>query len=331
MDLDNNLKDLKAYLENIGSKQLPSDKTIKLTRTEKWTKGKPEIPAWLSAFLVIYAETIIRLIVEYNKNENIAKQFGFSNANEHANFYVNPKSAQTIDTQNSLDHKESAAKPLSLENISSIKEMFPIPADKVSFVKDCVDIWIKKIMLNDFKIYKLPIDYDYEKGFELLKPQLERPEGAFLIRVVLPCLVEYQKTPKMLMNEAINGNLDSFSDLLKIDKTALNIPELRTIWEKESRTANNPKFKKLIKALEHSSYKNVSVTKIKILIAAVIQFIFAFFEYKITSEEIKKLFDAYATDTKGDTIDTDLQEGDEAFSKAVNRQRKTIAEIIGIV
>ena len=87
----------------------------------------------------------------------------------------------------------------------------------------------------------------------------------------------------------------------------------------------------MAKSIGKSPYKGLTLTKIKITIAALVELVFRKSGYSITKNEIRELFDAFSQDTKKCPIDKDLKFTKKSFDVTLNRTREQWEELLAML
>jgi hypothetical protein len=296
---------------------------MEMKNVKKWTNGKPEIQALISVFLVDLCDSLFSCVYNFNSHKQITHYLKIRNFDEWAKCYSNffDDNSTIIETSKNLMADNIFSGFLAIKNEIDSKGSKNISNSKYAD-------WIKEFLLDDFRIKDFQNnDNNEEVIIEKLKILFGTTQIVFAFRVMLPCIVLYQKTPQMLFKEAIKGDFNAYRTLLRLDKNLLCVPNFSVIWEEESRNQKGVRFRSLAKTLQESAYENISSAKIKILFATAIELIFKLTGHTITRAETKKLFDSYAMDTKNTRSDQELPENLDAFSRAINRQLKVLNHI----
>ena len=133
----------------------------------------------------------------------------------------------------------------------------------------------------------------------------------------------FRKHPTKLYRRARLGNLVALDNLLRIDKAVLCDPQISKHLYFASAAKNRSKFEKLAKAVEGNLSERLNGKKTKLILAGFLSVFSEKLGYKLSATDIRALFDAVVADRgSGESIDTDLPKSLEAFSRAVNRERK---------
>jgi hypothetical protein len=296
---------------------------MKLERTEAWMKDRPQIQAQFSAYLVGFAEALYQMYLGLEYNREFAHIFSIQDKTVWLNLYKDfivefRKNEGQLFNLLKAQYSQHQTSLTKIENLRKSKK--PVLDDLSNF-------------MYEFTGDQYPSNFSEqeigkEKLLKFWESVLKFPYAVFTIKVFFPCILLYQCTPQVLLRNTIKGDFGSLEKLLILDKNIITtIPEIEKIWEQENRNTNSVRFKRLQKALGMSPYKKITAIRIKTAIAAGIEFVFKLSGKEITRPEIRKLFDAYAQDSNKGPIDTDLQDTNDGFNRALNRETKKFIRI----
>ncbi len=174
---------------------------------------------------------------------------------------------------------------------------------------------------------------ELQEGMEAL-PDLEPevPEGfrledmftaevLFFLWVWLPCWYETGEAPVFVYRKARQGDMDALDALLRIDKAVMR-DRLIAQHIHEAQLENPARTTFFQKAMQGDPRKQLTKKKVKCTAAGLISNVSEAMGQRLLEPEIRDLFDAIAQDEGKGRIDTDLPESPEAFSKAIQRERK---------
>lgn len=151
---------------------------------------------------------------------------------------------------------------------------------------------------------------------------IRSPEVSFFFKVILPCLLFYQKLPFILYREARQGSAAALDKILRIDKAVICDKRIAAYFYNASARNKKSSFQDLVTALKGSPKQKVSARNVKYMIAAIISVISEKLGHKLSSVEIRNIFNQYSADTIQDRhLDHDLPDSEEAFAKAIQRER----------
>ena len=158
------------------------------------------------------------------------------------------------------------------------------------------------------------------KGNERVLPEFSLGMR-FLMQIIIPCWIHYGEHPGAMYRKARRGDLQSFLNLLKLDKNLFYDRMLSRKTRKTEKDVNSDAYQRILRAMG-SEPKVISIRKVKILIGALIYRCAQVIEQPLSYPELRKIFDACAKDMGLGVIDIDLQESDEAFARAVKRDHE---------
>nr|WP_287410691.1 hypothetical protein [Pseudodesulfovibrio sp.] len=140
----------------------------------------------------------------------------------------------------------------------------------------------------------------------------------FVMQIIIPCWIHYGESPGAMYRKARRGDLQSFLNLLKLDKNLFYDRMLSRKTRRTEKEVNSDTYQGILLAMG-SEPKAITIRKVKILIGALIYRFAQVIEQPLSYPELRKIFDECAKDMGLGVIDTDLQESDEAFAKALKR------------
>lgn len=144
------------------------------------------------------------------------------------------------------------------------------------------------------------------------------PEGQFLIRVWVPCLVLYRKPPGQLLRRARAGDDDAFEDLLRLDKSVISDPVLWRRWHGALNDMKPARRKRFRDAMAGRPTKRFDAKTIRIAFAGLLSQVAKREGCEMTAPEVRKWFAAFA---EGGYLSDQAMPGGEALTKAIQRNR----------
>jgi hypothetical protein len=171
-------------------------------------------------------------------------------------------------------------------------------------------------------------------------PQPAHQNAAYIIRacltftwkVILPCMLHYERMPLNLYRAARNGDNQALDQLLRLDKSAVTIPAIARRWN-EIMTRGNTELRQMMQdAIAGKSGRALESKQLKMMMMALVQFAGEFCGYRVSTEEIRALLDAIDKDRTNDarSFDLDIPDKDDSLAKALRRARDRWMEAIGI-
>jgi hypothetical protein len=147
---------------------------------------------------------------------------------------------------------------------------------------------------------------------------LSTPEIFFLVRVLIPCWFEHGQMPDVLMGRARQGDADALADLLQIDPAVSTDPTVAERMRAWGLAGDDDSLRTASAALGKAPRRRLSLAKVKVNMAGLISLVSEENGRRLEEPEIRRLFDILADGR----IDTDIPAGQEAFQKAIQRERK---------
>ena len=315
----------------------------RLIRTEKWTKNKPKLPAYISVWLALKSNEAFNLRAV--KRETDFFDSNLSDLKRWYRYYDEP----TFALQDLFDSLANLVKLIGYDDktgiLSSTCNFFKAEPEQqthklkmlgiesendvdVTAKKYMPDIeaFIKNFLLNDFIL----LDIDEETMIENPTAFFNAQPMAFAFGVLIQSLLEYQVSPFVLYQQSIQGNLNALECLVSLDKNIITHPEIAPIWASLSSTPSGYYFQRITKALSTKPKSKMTTKSIKTTNVALIELIFYFcnesgwIDRKIPRTHIFDLFDNVARDLEGKLYDDDFPDTPEARDRAVNREKKRI-------
>lgn len=293
---------------------------MKLRNVEKWTKGKAELPALLSAFLVVNTEKFLSVIYHFSENRKLSQAMTINGIKDWEDQYRNwiTHSDELLSVISKINQHDQI---ISQDKMPFFRDMVKAD-DSVDFNLSETCSFIKTELLDDFDIPDTEIEEDENQLIIKCEPLIQSLQFIFFTKIFMPCVLIYRTTPFILLRSSFDGDIESLRKLLTLDNNLQRVPEVMSIWEEESRFTNSPRYQSLVKALSESVVSKITIKNIKITFATLIEHSFKLASSPISRTTIRELFDSYAIDCNNEMIDTDLPESEEAFSRAINRENK---------
>lgn len=319
-----------------------------LTRTKKWTEGKPELLAHLSTYIALNSNNLYK-VKQTKRNTNFLDADISDNKQWHsyyenfnllaADFIVGFSNfLRTLGIPIKTDSEKKLID--SLRNPSfKLKEQFKNVSFK-NLLQGCEQLrplaieCVKQFFLNDFV---------YTEEQNKMAPQnklvFENQGMAFVHCVLVPCMLEYQAAPHELYDKAIEGNHEALERLVNLDKNIITNHKIAPIWMKLASNPTTHRFKRISKALSEKPNSRMNTRTTKATHAAIIELMFQYFNnqgiinYKLSRTELFELFDNVSRDLEGAPYDYEFPDTPEARDRVVNREKKRIKsflESIGI-
>jgi len=156
-----------------------------------------------------------------------------------------------------LERATEQAKLQFAEKVKSLKtKQEPEPPDDTFYFKHLK--WLQAFIANDDEVP--------HNAEELLRI----PEVIFLLRVLMPCWLEYGQTPDELLNQAKNGDLSAMKNLMRLDERFLEVPALRELFYSQKNSLPEKGQEAFVLALSEEPEKNLTPQRIRTILAALI-------------------------------------------------------------
>lgn len=286
---------------------------------KKWAGNKPKHIALFAKHSVFLIETAFKLLSPINENAPFIQLLNeIPPYNKWLNYYRNHHLLEPF--FDSVFLKEDNFFSLFSNYLESNPEKQPLNTKDLLDNKYLEEVYQASldIIELEFKGNKPVKKYSPER-----KKALFQPEFIFLLKVFIPCVFLFRKHPTKLYRRARLGDLVALDNLLRIDKAVLCDPNISMHIYLASVGKNSYKFEKLANAVKGTLKERLNPKKTKYIMAGFLSVFSEKLGHKLSAPDIRALFDAVATDRgSGVRIDTDLPDSPEAFSRAVNRERK---------
>jgi hypothetical protein len=144
------------------------------------------------------------------------------------------------------------------------------------------------------------------------------PEGQFMVRVWLPCVILYRQPPARLLRRARAGDDDAFEALLRLDKSVISDPVLWWRWHAALEDPKPGQRKRFREAIAGRPRKRFNAKTIRIAFAGLLSQLSKREGCEMTSTEIREWFSAF---TRHGHLADEAMPGGEALTKAIQRNR----------
>lgn len=305
-----------------------------MLEVEKWSEGIPDIIAAMAINQATGADSIYSLLIHVQSEAIFPKNTPQPDLKEWLSFYRNYKiifsalpqtpfmsyiqnlkssrkfAFSEFDSMFSFQDENGIEKPLSAFTDETISAVEP----KESRTATAIKRWV----IRDFKkCVKNPM---YGAGDEKWQQILSNPATKFLYKVMLPAWICYRDYPSRVMWQARQGNIDALDKLFRLDSTTVHDRKVAKVMYRLSRDWPGDHRNLLESQLRQPKIK-ITPRRVKVCISGGLVVRSMFFGYKLSSNQISKLFHAIAIDQKKGDRDIDMHEDPERFRRAVQRER----------
>lgn len=289
-----------------------------MSKTEEWAKDKPQFISNFSIQLVhalnCFFDVTIESSAEYNPIEELIE---YPNTKYWLSLYRKNKhiTIKFISALNSSSSKYSVLGHL-VEYLIYLPSNPQLALNYVSRSGHTFDSIQSQIGQLKF--------VDLDSFPEEVENALQIPKMLFLMKIIIPCTFLYSEHPTILYRKARQGDPKSIEHLLRIDKAVICDSRISEHIFRSSIQPNSYLFDHFLKALKGSPKRKEDRKKAKNRMAGFISLLSEAFDYRLTSQDIRKLFNAVAIDSdKDELLDSDLPDSEESFSLSINRARKS--------
>jgi hypothetical protein len=147
------------------------------------------------------------------------------------------------------------------------------------------------------------------------------PKMNFFVNVYVICAAFYGEEPGILLRNARLGNYDALERLLRLDESMISEPGVAAQIFRLKASGKRSQYENLFACLGRKPKLDLTLQRIKHVKAGQISALAELMGVKLTAPDIRALFNAISKDSGKGLEDSDLPLNDEAFSKAVQRER----------
>lgn len=183
------------------------------------------------------------------------------------------------------------------------------------------EIYRRRDEFIEYSIKNFTSEVNNTEREEFLK-NLSKPEFIFFIRVHAPCFGLYGTFPLELLKQAQNGDNEALEKLIRLDKSIIFEPKISEMIHQAQVLKKQERISVIKKALIKSPRMKMDIKTIKYNLGGLISHLSIGINQRISSVDIRNLFDAIALDMGIDNVDPDLSDmTPETFEKAIQRSR----------
>jgi len=151
-------------------------------------------------------------------------------------------------------------------------------------------------------------------------------EFSYFLQVWFPCIILYQALPRMLYNDALNGDIIALEKLLRLDRLLLHDPSIAKQLDAINAKCSND-YDKLVKSSIELPKPRITRRRIIDAVAGFISTSAILLGTELEEPQIRALFDAYANDLHG-CDDDDIPLAPESFYQAIRRSRENWLQFV---
>ncbi len=304
--------------------------SVRLKRTKEWYERHPKFLAFLCCFAAIGAEPLYDLLASLKASPKFKQTVKVKNPLKWPELYKNHRrlTSKCLDTFLAMKNKLKL-KEFEVELLRHLKEEWTSPEP---FSAPRPPKFLRKPILSILRP-KDPSLFNYLEKLveEETQDEPDRlaeweklntvPEVAFVITVLTPCWFEYREFAAPLFRRARQGEMEALEKILWLDKNAIHDPRIAKELHLASQKPDGARYRRIMRALENPPKTKLSPVKVKIWMSGLILLLSEGFAHKLSAPEIRRLFDALAYDLHGKYNDDDITLEEDAFRKAVTREK----------
>ncbi len=304
---------------------------VRLKRTQQWYEQHPNPLAYISCFIALSAEYLYELLVSPRFHQQFKQTIKVKNPLNWPDLYKNHRRLTSVCLETALATEKSLeSTEFEVEILHHLKEEWkspkPFSAKRppkflrkplLSILRDKDHFWFNYLqtMAEEENISEHDRLTEWEKLNAI-------PEVVFLVTVLTPCWFEYREFAGSLFRRARHGDIQALEKILWLDKNAIHDPRIAKELSLASKKPDGARYRRIMRALETYPKTKLSPMKVKIWLAGLISLLSQGFQNKLNAPEIRRLFDALAYDLHGKYTDDDITLEEDAFRKAVTRERE---------
>lgn len=295
---------------------------------EKWAQDKHPLIALFAPMAAAFAREIPD-ILKFQKNHRLlAHTFPVPRLSSWYAFYRS-RSRYCIPfiemiSEGSPFAQQLVALGITFHDLSRNPEKLANQTLTPESLKESQQFWgsLLKLSLTEFQddLNDTPLAPDIRASVLHYKDDHET-ELAFMFLVAFPCWLLYKEWPSKVYRRARQGDISAINKLLRLDPFLLHDPAIGREIQKVRIHGKLSIYENLLNAPLKPIKLKLTSRSIKDMLAGLISLLAETFKQPLTSTDIRDLFDAVAKDADNRDIDTSLPESQEAYSKAIQRNR----------
>jgi hypothetical protein len=310
---------------------------------ETWARGRPPLLAMFAYQVATSAEACFQMCLMARRSEAINGQseikpilLHYKNQRRTVNAALETLFPQVEQSGNGLSEIKALGRFASgdrLRKSISLRKFEDMSAiDLVKAINDgkrtAEEIYQKQLnVLRREMAHDTPIPLDAAN-------RLSTPEVRTFCRIFVPCWFEHGRSFHTLLKEATTGNLEgsaqiqALEDVLRLDKLALEHPDIRRLYFLARAPGNLPRRKRIESAEAGGPLRRLTLRKMKLMLGALVSRVFAEAErarnelgkllalkgikldakrIRLNAPEVRRLFNAVTHDRDDRINDPDLE------------------------
>jgi len=299
-----------------------------MLEVEKWAKDKNFFVALFAPQIAAFAREIPDIVRHQKKHRLLSNTFPVPNLPAWYAFYRSSKRYLVPFKKMISDGSPYAQNLLTLgttmQYLSRKPEILSKQDITPEMVKEGQQVMndLLKLSFSDLRddFNNIPLSPEIRSVVQEYKDNYDT-ELVYLFLVAFPCWLFYKEWPSRLYHKARKGDYNSIHKLLRLDPFLLHDPVIGREIQKIRINGKQTQFENLLVAPLKPIKIKVTSKSIKAILAGLISQLAERVKHPLTATEIRDLFDAVAKDADKQDIDTSLPEGQEAYSKAIQRNR----------
>jgi len=195
-------------------------------------------------------------------------------------------------------------------------------AKAVPEIDDALYDMVQAVSQFQKKVVEQPEDIG--QGFEAV--------GLFISSVFNPCRVAHGMQIWKLYRTAYAGKgpqaIEALDKLIRLDKRVISDPQIHKVWFNCSQGADSSLARRFQKAVAGGP-PELTPKRLKVYAAAMVWLAADQCKHRLTTPDLRDLFNAMSLEFDGQPIDKDLAGDDGALQKAIKREKNRILEVSG--
>ncbi|MBE0576386.1 MAG: hypothetical protein IH613_10895 [Desulfuromonadales bacterium] len=289
---------------------------------EKWAKNKPKEFALLAQKLALSAESMCQMAEYFYDTGPYAKILTFPSLPEWYGYYKKHREISTFLTDVLSDFFPSKASVFSqmAKNLQPSSTSKDEKSEELTKLVDEHAQDIYRLLFSESIAEYSAEDFTVEEQGKMVMI-FKNPRFNFFVNVCLICNGFYGQEPGLLLRKARLGDVDALEKILRLDARMISEPRIaQQVFNLHSK-GKRTKYLRVLGCLGKKPKLKFTLQKIKCVKSGQISAFAEQIGFKITAPDIRALFDALSKDSGRGMVDNDLPLCDEAFSKAVQRER----------
>lgn len=297
--------------------------SYKIKYLKDWAKDKNEL--YIKAMLVFadLPNILCPLFNDYFGNLRKLRIINISDTDKWLSYYKNPQQINDALIHLLINEEKALTRNVARLFIRDAPAFeWPVDDFLIQIKETAPPLWkfIEDTISNDQKNKLENIELEYEEESTEIGYINDYPELVFVVRVIFPCLILYGDSHLSLYKKAVEGDIESFCDLLRIDKMIISDTNLSEYLRQMNINPRSPQSNKINNALL-GSYRPMNLQQFKMRAGSYIDKTSKTFGFSLSAKDIGDILEDSSAVFKNEPVDPDQIITAEAIMKYRQRYR----------